>query len=197
MARPLSATDEQILNAAMMVLRRHGVAGLTVSEVAREIGLSRAALHLRFDNAGGLQRALFARLEANFSAMMAMCTTAPGSTALLEIAERIGQLTGGRNNLAREMAYPDGDDAAIAREFAKRRGDILMRAIQRAMPPTAIDPLAAAHAFRSHITGSLMAWQASEEPDAQLFLRERTLDWLRLVGLPAPERVDLAPGVDA
>jgi AcrR family transcriptional regulator len=48
MARPLSATDEDILQSAQQVMRRRGFEGFSLSEVAREVGLTRTAIALRF-----------------------------------------------------------------------------------------------------------------------------------------------------
>src|SRR3546814_18353177 len=50
-------------------------------------------------------------------------------------------------------------------ELEVRRGESLRAVIRRAMPKTALAHDAAIEAFSAHLTGSLMHWQASEEPE--------------------------------
>jgi TetR/AcrR family macrolide resistance operon transcriptional repressor len=55
MPRPKLISDDQVLDATRKVMLRQGVAGFTLSDVAEEVGLSRAALIQRFDNRAGLE----------------------------------------------------------------------------------------------------------------------------------------------
>lgn len=55
MPRPKLISDDQVLDATRRVMLRQGVAGFTLSDVAEEVGLSRAALIQRFDNRAGLE----------------------------------------------------------------------------------------------------------------------------------------------
>eukprot|EP00456_Euglypha_rotunda_P039096 TRINITY_DN30055_c0_g1_i1.p3 TRINITY_DN30055_c0_g1~~TRINITY_DN30055_c0_g1_i1.p3 ORF type:complete len:100 (-),score=30.11 TRINITY_DN30055_c0_g1_i1:11-310(-) len=64
MVRPKLATDDEILDAASLVMARRGLHGFTVTEVASEIGLSRAAIVLRFKSAEELKSALTIRMVA-------------------------------------------------------------------------------------------------------------------------------------
>ena len=59
MPRPKRVTDADILDATRRVLLRQG-ASFTLSDVATEVGLSRAALIQRFENKAGLERQLAA-----------------------------------------------------------------------------------------------------------------------------------------
>jgi TetR/AcrR family macrolide resistance operon transcriptional repressor len=59
MPRPKLASDADILDATRRVLLRQG-ATFTLSDVATEVGLSRAALIQRFGNKAGLERQLAA-----------------------------------------------------------------------------------------------------------------------------------------
>lgn len=56
--RPRTASDDDILRAAFRVVTRLGPGGLTLAEVAKEIGLSAAALVQRFGSKRGLLLAL-------------------------------------------------------------------------------------------------------------------------------------------
>jgi len=50
MPRPKLKSDDEVLEAATAVLKRCGPINFTLSEVANEVGLSRAALIQRFTN---------------------------------------------------------------------------------------------------------------------------------------------------
>ena len=69
-------------------------------------------------------------------------------------------------------------------EIERRRGDALKRAIAAAMPEVPAGKDAAVLLFSAHLTGTLMAWQASDEPDGRKFMSDRTKDWLRMVRIP-------------
>jgi TetR/AcrR family macrolide resistance operon transcriptional repressor len=56
MPRPKLISDDQVLDATRRVMLRQGVQGFTLSDVAEEVGLSRAALIQRFDNRAGLEQ---------------------------------------------------------------------------------------------------------------------------------------------
>lgn len=184
MARPLMATDDQILDAARNVLFRRGHDGFSVSEVAKEVGLSRSAIILRFDGASGLQSAVLERVAADFDDFMATCTAPPGPEGLLEIVSLIGRLVGSRRGLSLFMASFQADIQVPAlAAFERRRGEALIRAIRRVMPPLPVAPEAAAAAFMAHIAGSLMAWQGSDVPEAEPLLRERTIQWMQIAGI--------------
>lgn len=188
MARPLSATDEEILNAAHHVVLRRGLDGFSVSEVAREVGLSRTAITLRFKSAEELKRSLMQRRAEQFEALLSAMDVKPGAAGLLAIAETIGEKAGTRESFSSFMLrFTSSTRDAALLELEARRGKSLRAVIDRAMPKTAIQHHAAVEAFSAHLIGSLLHWQASEEPDGKRFLRARTLDWLRLAGVPLSE----------
>jgi TetR/AcrR family macrolide resistance operon transcriptional repressor len=65
MPRPKLISDDQVLDATRRVMLRQGVVGFTLSDVAEEVGLSRAALIQRFANRAGLEARVAAHgLEA-------------------------------------------------------------------------------------------------------------------------------------
>lgn len=188
MARPLSATDDEILDAAQTVMARRGVEAFTVSEVARELGLTRTAIALRFKGTEDLKRTLLERQVAEFDRIFRDLDTSRGAQSLLWIADLIGQLVGGRDALSSFLLKYSGyiDDVAM-RRLEERRGEILRDAVRRAMLPVSIPAADAADAFMANLTGTLINWQSSEEPDVRQFLRARTLNWLRLAGIPVDQ----------
>lgn len=188
MARPMSATDEEILEAAHAVMARQGADGFSVSEVAREVGLSRAAITQRFKGADHLRTLLLRQLSNTFEEALVQLKAEPGASGLLEVAGFVGGWTRGRANFSAFMldySANIADGTAKSREL--RRGEALRAAVARVMPPLAVDPAVAVDAFMTHLTGSLFAWQSTEHPDAGSFLRERTQQWLKLVGIDGPE----------
>jgi AcrR family transcriptional regulator len=188
MARPLTASDDQILDAAYNVLRRRGADGFTVSEVARDVGLSRTAITLRFKSGDELKRLLLQRQIKQFKAHIDALTITRGGAGLLVIADMLGGMIGGRDRFSHFMMQylPANADSELV-GLEERRGKLLRDAIGAAMPETAIDRAAAIDAFMAHITGTVLYWQLSEGADIKQFLRQRTLNWLKLSGIPVDE----------
>lgn len=190
MARPLSATDDEILEAAERVMAAHGPQGFSVSKVAQEIGLSRAAITLRFENPAVLKREVYARATARMENAIADWKLERGPAGLLEIASRIGRMVGGKSQLGLfMMRMSENISDPAAREMELERGRILRDAVARAMPETAVSLKDAANAFMAQITGSLIAWQSSPVEDAEAFLVERIGIWLTMAGLAKSEHV--------
>jgi AcrR family transcriptional regulator len=188
MARPLSATDEDILQSAQQVMRKRGFEGFSLSEVAREVGLTRTAIALRFKSTDELKRTLIKRNMANFEARFADLKLEQGAAGLLAIADRVAEMAGSRDNFSGYMLRNLSiTKDPVLLELEERRGMLLRRAITAAMPETAIDRQAAADVFMAHLTGSLINWQTSDEADARQFIRERVKNWLRLAGIPCSE----------
>jgi AcrR family transcriptional regulator len=184
MARPISASDEEILEAASAVMARRGADGFSVAEVAREIGLSRAAITFRFKSAEDLRARVLDRFSTSFEKRLATLRGEPGAAGLLEIAEFVGRLAGGQRGFSAFLLnYTANMQNDAQRRMEVRRGEVLRAAIARVMPPLAIPRDAAVNAFMAHVTGSLMAWYSFDTPDAGAFLRERTEHWLVLTGI--------------
>lgn len=184
MARPLSVTDDQILDATQAAFMRLGPYGLTMSEIAREAGLSRAAITLRFGGVDELKRLLVERLAASFEAHMASITLERGASGLVAIAETLGAMLKGRDKFSNFMSqYHANINDPVMISMEQRRGVALRALVGQAMPATRVDRLDAVDAFMAHITGSMMHWQTSDHPDAVEFLRERTVNWVRLAGI--------------
>lgn len=185
MARPLSATDDEILDAAQTVLARRGTEAFTVSEVAREVGLTRSAIALRFKGTEDLKQLLLNRQVAQFDKHFQDLAVEQGAAGLLAIADAVAQMAGSREGFSSFLLrYSGSVERAATRQLEERRGQILHDVVRRAMPAVAIEPADAADAFMAHLSGALLNWQTSSEPDARRFLRARTLNWLRLVGIP-------------
>lgn len=185
MARTSAVSDEKIFEAARTVIARRGADGFTLSEVASDVGLSRAAIILRFKSTHDLKITILGRMVDQFIDLLGHLPKLSGGDQLIEVAEFIGEYAGNKDSSASffsDYSHTLKDTELLALE--KRRGDALHLAITHVMPETKIDRNSAVTAFRAHLTGCIMAWVASDEPDARSYLAERTREWLRLVGIP-------------
>ena len=188
MGRPLSVTDDEIIDATERVVAMYGATGLTVSEVARQVGLSRAAITLRFAGAEALKALVLERQARQFEERMASVVVDRGPAGLIAIAEMLG----GRLKEPQKLSdfwvrYNSNIGDPLFRQMEDRRGVTLRALIDRAMPDTAIERAAAANAFMAHMSGSMLYWQSIGTPDASEFLRQRAIDWIRLAGIPLGE----------
>lgn len=185
MARTQTVSDDEILMAARKVITRRGVHGFTLTDVAAEVGLSRAAIILRFKSTHELKVRLMTRMTDAFISGLATLPTTPGGDGLLEVAAFIGGQLGSRDSVPSFFAnYTANMEEHELAAIERLRGAALRTAILKVMPETRIDREAAAAAFNAHITGTIMNWVSAEEADAVAFLVQKTREWLRLAGIP-------------
>src|SRR3546814_4372940 len=125
--------------------------------VAKEVGLSRAAIILRFKSTQALKIMLMSRLHEKFIAFVDTFPKTPGGDQLLEIAASIGSRAGSRKGSSSYFAgyHSNLGDRVIA-DLEVRRGAALREANIRAMPKVAITRESAADVFMAHVTGSLI-----------------------------------------
>jgi TetR/AcrR family macrolide resistance operon transcriptional repressor len=185
MARTQTVSDEEILAAAREVFERRGMHGFTLSDVASEIGLSRAAVILRFESTHKLKVELMTRVVDEFIHDLKSLPNSPGGDSLLEVATFIGEHARNRATLPIFLAdyAADMDDSELG-ALERKRGEALHRVILNLMPQIHIDRESAATAFGTHLTGTIINWVAVEETDWRAFFQTRTKVWLRLAGIP-------------
>lgn len=191
MARTSAVSDDKIFEAARKVIARRGADAFTLSEVASDVGLSRAAIILRFKSTHDLKITILGRMVDQFIVLLGHLPRVPGGDQLIEVAEFIGGYANSKDSSASffsDYSRTLKDTELLALE--KRRGDALHLAITNVMPETQIDRNSAVTAFRAHLTGSIMAWVASDEPDPRSYLAQRTREWLRLAGIPFTDEAD-------
>lgn len=195
MARPKHASDEEVLQAAHRIYTERGHQGFTLSELARDVGLSRAAIIQRFDSADALRMKLARERIGRFATILDALPVAHGGDGLVSLAAFIGSLVGERRQLSSFMQNLQADlGAGELLELEKSRGKMLDNAIGLRMPALNIDPHSAVLAFRAQLSGSLWQWQVEERDiSARDFLVERTREWLRLAGIPFGETVEYYP----
>jgi TetR/AcrR family macrolide resistance operon transcriptional repressor len=190
MGRPFTATDDDILHAAGKVIARRGPDGFSIAEVAADVGLSRAAIILRFKSTHALKVTLLTRMVENFAAALKALPQTPSADNVLRLAAFIGGYVRSRDNLASffsthntNMRNPE------LRALELKRGQALRMAITSVMPKVAIDHSSAVSAFSAHLTGSIMAWLALDDENSRRYLVMRTQEWLTLAGVKWNEEV--------
>lgn len=195
MGRPKQASDEEVMSTAHRIYAERGHQGFTLSALARELGLSRAAIIQRFQSADALRMTLARERVDRFADIMQALPAARGGDALISLAAFVGNMVGERQQLASflQNMLADLGDGEL-RELEKSRGQAMLNAIVARMPPVPTDPESAALAFRAHLSGSLIQWQVEDRTiTPSEFLVERTREWLRLTGIPFGDRVEHYP----
>jgi TetR/AcrR family macrolide resistance operon transcriptional repressor len=190
MARPQSVTDEEILGAAAQVIGRRGYEGFTLAEVAGNVGLSRAAIILRFKSTRELRLRLATHQSERFEKRIAAIPVSRSGDALLDFAEYIGKWIASHDKFANFMTVfreniQDKELAVIERE----RGETLHRAIAARMPKTVLDTESATLSFRAQLSGAMMQWEVETGVSPSDYLAARTQDWLTLAGITFTRRV--------
>jgi AcrR family transcriptional regulator len=191
MGRPFTASDDDILHAAGTVIARRGPDAFSIAEVAAKVGLSRAAIILRFKSTHALKVTLLTRMVEAFATHLKTLPQTPSGDNLLRLAAFIGSYVHSRQSLARFFStYSTNVQHRDLLELELRRGEALRAAISSVMPQVAIDHHDAVTAFSAHLTGSIMGWLALEDDDSRRYLVARTREWLKLAGVPFTEAVD-------
>lgn len=184
MARPKTASDEEILQAAHRVISRRGFEGFSLAEVAREVGISRSAIIQRFESTRALKLKLTDKMIDRFRDALNSLPVIRSGDGLIALMSFIGDMVKGRDNLAvfmQNLQADFNDDEFNALEL--RRIETLRQAISARMPEVKIDHDSAVLAFIANMGGSLMQWQIWSDADASTYLVERTRAWLALAGI--------------
>jgi AcrR family transcriptional regulator len=118
-ARRRQETIEEILDIAVAVMTEHGVTGLTLSEVARRLGVKTPSLYKYFPSLGAVYDALFERAaSANLDVLRrAMAEGEPGLDALTVGLEASGRWALDNQALAQLLFWrpvPDFEPSAGA-----------------------------------------------------------------------------------
>lgn len=186
MARPKQVSDEEVFRVAQRLYMLRGHQHFTVSELAREVNLSRAAIIQRFDGVEALKRVLSDQALTYFEALLDAVPRERSGASLTALAVCIGEMLEGRAQLANFLQgfQMDLADEALA-QLDQRRTEALFNAVSARMPQLdVVEHSAAVDAFVAHLGGTLLQWQVlAEEVSPGEFLHERTRVWLRLAGI--------------
>jgi TetR/AcrR family macrolide resistance operon transcriptional repressor len=190
MGRPFTASDEDILHAAGKVIARRGPDAFSIAEVAADVGLSRAAIILRFKSTHALKVTLLARMVEEFSSRLKALPQSPSGDNVLRLAAFVGSHVRSREGSARFFStYTTNVQDHDLRELERKRGADLFAVISNVLPEVAIDHTSAVAAFSAHLGGSIVAWLARDDDDSRGYLVMRTREWLKLAGIAFSEDV--------
>ncbi len=164
MPRPKLKSDDEVLEAATVVLKRCGPIEFTLSGVAKEVGLSRSvnpALHQpRYaagEDDGARRRAGAALPECDTDRRRAARALGIFAGARSE-HEHSQRLLGELSHLWYELQVPE------LRTLAIQRNRAVVEGIRKRLPPSA--PAAAELLLHSVIAGATMQWAV--DPDGEL-----------------------------
>lgn len=186
MARTLTVSDEEIFAAAEQVIGRCGPDGFTLSEVATKVGLTRAAINLRFKSAHDLKVTVLTRAVDQFVEELAGLPKTPSGDSLLKVAAFIGAHIGSRESFSTFYAtYSSNVIDPDLSALNEKRAQALFKAVSVAMPKTPLSIDSAAHMFLASLTGDIIFWQnTNADVDANSFLVKQMKEWLRLARIP-------------
>jgi AcrR family transcriptional regulator len=184
MARPQLVSDEEIFSAAERVLVQLGGHRFSIAAVAEAVGLSRAAIILRFKSTEALRDEVLKRMVQAFIDRMNAIDGAPGGNTLLLLASAIGTQIS-RRGLG--TSFFDGGSqhrSELLQHLVRIRSETIDQAIARAMPKLHIERREAVAMFSTHLGGTVLAWQSMENADLLPLMIERSCTWLALAGIP-------------
>lgn len=189
MARPQSVSDEAILSAAQRVISQRGYDAFTLSEVADEVGLSRAAIILRFKSTQALKLRLTSEAVDRFVQSIEALPLLRNGDGLLDLASFIGARISDRSRVGLffRMHRANLGDKELA-EIEHKRERAWRCAISDRMPKVSISHESAVAAFAAHLAGSILSWEAESERDGAAYLVKRTEEWLTLAHIPFGRR---------
>jgi AcrR family transcriptional regulator len=201
--RPRTATDEEILAGALRAITRLGPVRLTLAAVAREVGLSAAALVQRFGSKRQLLLAVAAQAPDGNAALFQMLRDTNPSyvAALLAMADCMALMGSTPAEISNTLAFLQIDltDPAFHRLALKSSGAVhagiraLVRDAIAAGELERCNPDRLAHALQAAMNGSLLNWAIHREGTLQSWIR-RDIDTVLApyVATKAPRRRAIA-----
>ncbi|HET8880780.1 MAG TPA: helix-turn-helix domain-containing protein [Solimonas sp.] len=184
MARPQLASDEEIFSAAERVLVQLGGHRFSIAAVAEAVGLSRAAIILRFKSTEALRDEVLKRMVQAFIERMNAISGEPGGNTLLLLASAVGAQVS-RRGLGTSFFDGGGQNRSeLLQQLVRIRSETIDRVIARAMPELHIARREAVAMFSTHLGGTVLAWQSMENADLLTLMIERSRTWLELAGIP-------------
>lgn len=175
MPRPKLHSDEAILEGARAVLKRCAPRDFTLQQVAKEVGISRAALIQRFTNRETLLRKVVERglatTQQYLDALPVDCS-ARGLQAFLEtLCELLGdggELTGNFLFLCHEMS-----DKKL-KKLSHARNLMVQEAISKRIPSSCfVPPQSAANFLHTVVSGSTMQWVMCNDGRLDEYVKQR------------------------
>jgi AcrR family transcriptional regulator len=163
-ARRRQETIEEILDIAQQVMTEEGVNGLSISEVARRLGVQPPSLYKYFDSLMDLYDALFRRGQtAHLEVLRAARNQAkPGLDALQALFDASGRWCIANNPIAQLLFFrpvpsfePSAESMAPSVEMIQLQRDALAEAVAAGQLGAAADSDEAIHVLSIFISGAV------------------------------------------
>lgn len=167
-------TRREILDAAVEVMADHGVAGLSLSEVARRVGIRQPSLYKHFASLHAVYDEVFREgAEHQLEAVArAVRDSTPGLSALLAAIEAIGRLAMANPVVAQLLSWrpvPDFTPSAEAFRPSVEMVEIVRTTLRDAVAAGQLDPSADSDegvALVSILVSGALTQQLANEPGA-------------------------------
>ncbi len=167
MPRPKLHSDSAVLAAALAVLLRKGPAHFTLSDVAGEVGISRAALIQRFGDKSGLHHRVRAEMTREVHAYFDGLDSARFGHGLAPLWEMLRDLIAGmgagENTPGYLLLYWGDVQEPRLRRLALESDERVRREIATRLPASPHDPAVAASLIHAVIQGACMQWLICRE----------------------------------
>ncbi|MET9628509.1 TetR/AcrR family transcriptional regulator [Lentzea sp. NPDC006480] len=168
-------TRREILDAAVEVMAERGVAGLSLSEVARRVGIKQPSLYKHFASLHAVYDEVFRegaerQLEAVARAVMA---SEPGLPAMAAVVEAIGRLAMANPVLAQLLSWrpvPDFTPSEEAFRPSLEMVEIVRKVLRDAVHAGQLDPAANSDeglALFSIVVAGTLTQQLANEPNVR------------------------------
>lgn len=182
MPRPKLHSDVEILQKAKVVLLREGPVDFTLSDVAKAVGMSRAALIQRFQDKATIHRRIMEEMteevRAFFAASHAERDLQSLWTFLKDMIEGMDAEVGSEAYLL--LFWGDIIDPHL-RALALERNELVREAIEQRLPLRPHDPRRTSGMIQSVLQGGYMRWMVSREGDLSAFMRAEVRDILAVL----------------
>jgi TetR/AcrR family transcriptional regulator, macrolide resistance operon repressor len=164
MPRPKLHSDEEVLRKARIVLLQQGPGAFTLSDVAKAVGMSRAALIQRFQDKTTIHRRIMEEMTEEVREFLASSSGERDVQGLWTFLKTM--ITGMDAEVSAEsyllLFWGDVVDPHL-RKLALERNELVRKAIAARMPSTPHDPECVSGLIQSVIQGSYMRWMVCKE----------------------------------
>lgn len=180
MPRPKLKSDDEVLDAARLVLKRRGPVDFTLNDVAKEVGLARATLIQRFKNRDELLVRMMERetahLRVHLAAMPAMVGPEGVWTFLQALVRGMG--SGYEFSVNLLISWYEAQVPEL-RELAALRTRLVQAAIRERLPPEL--PESAAVLLHTVLGGAALQWVAEQKGTLADYVLRRLAEALQLL----------------
>lgn len=182
MARPKLFSDEAILTTARDVLLRMGPSDFTLNDVAKAVGISRAALIQRFGDKAGLHRRVMEEMTREVRDYFKAAPVERGAGPLWSmLCDLIAGMGSGAETAGYVLLFWSDLQSPVLLALSRERNQLVREAIRERLPAGMAEPDHTAMLIQSVIQGSCMQWLVDRDGDLDRFMQARTAELLSIL----------------